>query len=261
VEGDNLTFIFAHRGYSAFYPENTMLAFKKAVEAGTDGIELDVQLSKDGEVVVIHDEKVNRTTNSSGFVTDLTLKELQRLNAGYHIKTNIKKQTIPSLREVLEWMTTNQVICNIELKNGIFRYRGMEEKVVQLIREYGLSDRIIFSSFNHYSLVHCYRIAPEIEIAPLMGNGIYMPWVYAEAIRAKGIHPKFQSISDEVIKKSLEQGIAVRPYTINSEKDMVHVFKLGCTAFMTDDPVRAVRIRGRMFKASTQEENKPDSKK
>lgn len=245
-----MTFIFAHRGYSALYPENTMLAFKKAEEAGADGIELDVQLSKDGKVVVIHDEKVNRTTNGIGFVTDLTFQELKRLNAGYNVKMNIKKQNIPSLWEVLEWMTTNQMICNIELKNGIFRYRGMEEKVVQLIREYGLSDRIIFSSFNHYSIVHCYRIAPEIEIAPLMGQGIYMPWVYAEAIRAKGIHPKFKSISDEVVKQSLEQGIAVRPYTINSEKDMVHVFKLGCTAFITDDPVRAVRIRNRMFKAN-----------
>ena len=248
-----MTFIFAHRGYSALYPENTMLAFKKAAEAGADGIELDVQLSKDGEVVVIHDEKVNRTTNGSGFVTDLTFSELKRLNIGSNSKTSLNKQKIPSLREVFEWMTTNEIICNIELKNGIFRYPGMEEKVIQLIHEYQLSNRIIFSSFNHYSIIHCYQIAPEIEIAPLIGHGMYMPWVYAEAIRAKGIHPKFKSISDEVIKKSLEQGIAVRPYTINSEKDMVHVFELDCTAFMTDDPVRALRIRERMFKANKQE--------
>ncbi|MCQ6273758.1 glycerophosphodiester phosphodiesterase [Bacillus sp. V3B] len=246
-----MTLIFAHRGYSALYPENTMLAFRKAEEAGADGIELDVQLSKDGEVVVIHDEKVNRTTNGSGFVTDLTFKELKRLNAGYNVKTNIKKQTIPSLREVLEWMTTNRITCNIELKNGVFRYQGMEEKVVQLIREYELSHRIILSSFNHYSIVHCYRIASEIEMAPLIGQGMYMPWVYAEAIQAKGIHPKFKAITDEVVKQSLEQGVAVRPYTINSEKDMVHAFKLGCTAFMTDDPIRALRLRERMFKDHT----------
>ena len=94
------------------------------------------------------------------------------------MKTIMKKEHIPSLSEVLEWMTSNEIICNIELKNNVFRYEGMEEKVIQLVRIYGLH-RVIISSFNHYSIVHSYRIAPEIEIAPILGNAVYMPWVYA----------------------------------------------------------------------------------
>ena len=213
-----MTQIFAHRGYSAKYPENTMLAFREAEKAGANGIELDVQLSKDGEVVVIHDEKVNRTTNGKGYVKDLTLKELQRFDAGYLMKTIVKKEPIPSLREVLEWMTSNEIICNIELKNNVFPYEGMEEKVIQMVRKYNLASRIIISSFNHYSIVKSYQIAPEIEIAPLLGNAVYMPWVYAQSIRAKGFHPKYTAYPSDILKTSLENGIEVRPYTVNQGK-------------------------------------------
>lgn len=114
-----MTQIFAHRGYSAAYAENTMSAFIAAEKAGADGLELDVQLTKDDEVVVIHDEKVDRTTSGNGFVKNLTFKEIRKFNAN---KKSVKKEPIPSLIEVLEWMQTNQLICNIELKNGLFPY-------------------------------------------------------------------------------------------------------------------------------------------
>jgi glycerophosphoryl diester phosphodiesterase len=235
-----MTQIFAHRGYSAAFAENTMSAFLAAEKAGADGIELDVQLTKDGEVVVIHDEKVDRTTSGNGFVKDLTFKEIRKFNAN---KKGVKKEPIPSLIEVLEWMKTNQLICNIELKNGILPYKGMEEKVVQLVRTYELSDRIIISSFNHYSIVLSYRMAPEIETAPLFSEQIYMPWVYAQSIRAQGIHPKLASASDEIIKGALENGIAVRPYTVNKEADINRLFKINCTSIITDDPVKALQIK------------------
>lgn len=235
-----MTQIFAHRGYSASFAENTMSAFVEAAKAGADGLELDVQLTRDGEVVVIHDEKVNRTTNGSGFVKDYSFKDIRKLNAN---KKGGKKEPLPSLIEVLEWMQSNNLVCNIELKNGLIPYEGMEEKVIQLVRKYGLSNRIIISSFNHYSIVYSYRIAPEIETAPLFYDGIYMPWIYSQSIRAKGIHPKYSMIPDDVIKSTIENGIAVRPYTVNKEADMERLFKLGCTAFITDDPVKALKIR------------------
>jgi glycerophosphoryl diester phosphodiesterase len=238
-----MTQIFAHRGYSAKYPENTILAFEQAEKAGADGIELDVQLTKDGEVVVIHDEKVNRTTNGKGFVKDISFEELKRLDAGYFIKTIVNKQPIPSLKEILKWMTTNQIICNIELKNNVYPYEGMEEKVIELVREYNLSNRIIISSFNHYSIVQSYRIAPEIETAPLLGNAVYMPWVYAQSIKAKGIHPKYTAYPKDIMQKSLENGIQVRPYTVNKEKDMEGLIRLGCSAIITDDPVLALKVK------------------
>ena len=238
-----MTLIYAHRGYSAKYPENTMLAFQKAEEAGADGIELDVQLTKDGEVVVIHDEKVNRTTNGKGYVKELTYNELKEIRCRLPNQNNYKKTNIPSLKEVLEWMTTNEINCNIELKNNVFPYEGMEEKVIELVRKYGLQNRIIISSFNHYSIVHSYRIAPEIETAPLLGNAVYMPWVYAKAIQAKGIHPKYSAYRDEILKKTLENGIAVRPYTVNNDKDIERLIRIGCTALITDNPVLALKLK------------------
>ncbi|MDR6998670.1 glycerophosphodiester phosphodiesterase [Neobacillus niacini] len=235
-----MTEIFAHRGYSSLFAENTMSAFYEAEKAGADGLELDVQLTKDGELVVIHDEKVNRTTSGNGFVKDYLFKDIRKLNAN---KKGLKKEIIPSLIEVLEWMQTNTLLCNIELKNGLFAYEGMEEKVIKLVQNYRLSDRIIISSFNHYSIVHCYRLAPEIETAPLFLEGLFMPWVYAQSIRAKGIHPKYATLSDEIITKTMENEIAVRPYTVNNEADLHRLFKINCTSVITDDPVKALRIR------------------
>ncbi|MEH7491628.1 glycerophosphodiester phosphodiesterase [Neobacillus niacini] len=235
-----MTQIFAHRGYSAVFAENTMSAFIAAEKAGADGLELDVQLTKDGEIVVIHDEKVDRTTSGSGFVKNFTFNEIRKFNAN---KKGVKKEPMPSLTEVLEWMQFNQLVCNIELKNNLLPYEGMEEKVIQLVRKYNLSNRVIISSFNHYSIVMCYRTAPEIEIAPLFNERIYMPWVYAQSIRAKGIHPKLVSVSDEIIKGAMENGIAVRPYTVNKETDINRLLSINCTALITDDPVKAMEMK------------------
>lgn len=235
-----MTQIFAHRGYSASFAENTMTAFWEAEKAGADGLELDVQLTNDGELVVIHDEKVNRTTNGNGFVKDFSFKELRKLNAN---KKGSKKEPIPSLIEVFDWMQTNKILCNIELKNGVFNYEGMEEKVIQLIQKYRFSDRIIISSFNHYSIVYCYRLDPEIETAPLFLEGLFMPWIYAQSIRAKGIHPKFSTLTDEIIIRTIENGIAVRPYTVNNDVDLQRLYKINCTSVITDDPVKALKIR------------------
>lgn len=235
-----MTQIFAHRGYSAAYAENTMSSFLAAEKAGADGIELDTQLTKDGVVVVIHDEKVDRTTTGSGFVKDYSFKEIRKLNAN---KKGIKKEPIPSLEEVLEWLKTNKLICNIEFKNGLIPYEGMEEKVVELVRKYDVADRIIISSFNHYSIVYNYQLAPEIETAPLFIEGIYMPWIYAQSIRAKAIHPKHSAVSDHIIRMTIENGIEVRPYTVNRGQDMRRLFNVQCSAIITDDPVKALRIR------------------
>lgn len=238
-----MTQILAHRGYSAAYPENTMKAFIEAEKAGADGLEIDVQLTKDGEVVVIHDEKIDRTTNGTGFVKDLTFKEIRKFDASYKNKSLLKKEPIPSFIELLEWLKTNSLVCNVELKNGIFPYKGMEEKVVSLIRHYNLEERIILSSFNHYSIVYCYQLAPEIETAPLYSEGLYMPWIYAQSIKARGIHPKLIAAPNEIILSSMENGITVRPYTVNKEEDMRRMFEIGCSAFITDDPIKANEIK------------------
>lgn len=237
-----MTFIYAHRGFSASYPENTMIAFQQAAKHGADGIELDVQFTKDREIVVIHDTKVDRTTNGTGFVKDYTLKEMKQLHANYHFK-HITKSTIPTLAEVFTWLSTNDLHCNIELKNIFFPYHGLEEEVIQLIHKYDLSDRIIISSFNHYSLVHCYQIAPHIETAPLIRDGIYMPWVYAKAIHAKGLHLSYLVAQDKIVQQSFVHGIKVRPFTVNAKSEMERLFSLRCTAIITDEVEKAINLR------------------
>ncbi|MCM3215443.1 glycerophosphodiester phosphodiesterase [Niallia taxi] len=235
-----MTLIFAHRGYSARFPENTMRAFIEAEGTLANGIELDVQLTKDGEIVVIHDETVDRTTNGTGYVVDYNYSDLRKLQASYKFtESNVQ---IPSLKEVFEWMQSNNLLCNIEFKNNNVPYEGLEEKTIALIREFGLSDRIIFSSFNHYSMVHSYRIAPDIETAVLMSDRIYQPWIYAGAIKAKGIHPNYKRITLSMVKQAEANGIHVRPYTVNDPKKMKEFIQAGISAIITDEPVEARNI-------------------
>ncbi|CAM3992072.1 glycerophosphodiester phosphodiesterase [Mesobacillus thioparans] len=238
-----MTLILAHRGFAAEYPENTMIAFKEAEKAGADGLELDVQMTKDGELVVIHDEKVDRTTDGTGLVMDYNYKDLRKLDARFKFKALPEKQQIPALSEVLEWLSKTGLSCNIELKNTIVPYEGMEEKVIKMVRDYQLSDRVIISSFNHYSIVRSYMLAPEIEIAPLLSEGLYMPWVYAQSIRASGFHPHWRAAPDQIIKASLESGIEVRPYTVNKDAELERLFRVNCSGVITDDPAKAYKIR------------------
>lgn len=160
--------IWAHRGCSQNYPENTLLAFSKAAEIeGLTGIELDIQLTKDGEMVVFHDEKLNRTTNGVGELRTFTLAELKRLriDAG-----DGKYERIPTIEEVfdlLEDRVRNGLKVNIELKNNIFPYDGMEEKIVDLVYKRGIQNRIVYSSFNVASIERIKYLDGNAEIGIL----------------------------------------------------------------------------------------------
>ena len=142
------TKVWAHRGASAYAPENTLEAFLLAAEQGADGVELDVQLTKDGEMVVVHDEEIDRVSDGSGFVKDYTLAELKILNFN---KTHPEYQDvkIPTLREVYEALKPTGMTINVELKTGIFWYKDLEKKVLELTKEMEMEDRVIYSSFNH----------------------------------------------------------------------------------------------------------------
>ncbi len=239
-----MTYIYAHRGSSSTHPENTLEAFIAAKQAGADGIELDVHLTKDGEVVVIHDVTVDRTTNGSGFVEDYTLKQLSKLKVSQHYKYFfVRTAHIPTLRTVFEWLQGNQLRCNVELKNSVKRYEGLEDKVIDLIRKFNLEKRTILSSFNHRSLKYCYALAPDIEIAPLYKRVVDRPWEYAKSMNAHAIHPNLKSISTLQIEEAMAEGIAVRPYTVNKTRDMKRLFLLNCSAIITDFPAKAYELR------------------
>ena len=167
--------IWAHRGCSQCYPENTIISFEKAMEIpGLTGIELDIQLTKNGELVVIHDERVDRTTDGIGFVRDYTLKELKSL----HIHTGKEEpEHIPTMREVLDLLEPSLkayisddntgIRLNIELKTGVYPYPGIEQKITDLVHEYGVERAIVYSSFYAESLVRMHSIDPDVTMGVL----------------------------------------------------------------------------------------------
>jgi glycerophosphoryl diester phosphodiesterase len=240
--------IIGHRGAAGTYPENTMVSFIACEKLGADGIELDVQLTKDGEIVVIHDETINRTTNGKGFVKDYTLAELKRFDASYKFKGQFDDCTIPTLKEVFNWAKGNQFTINVELKNDKFEYHGLEERVINLIRSYEFEKRIVLSSFNHKSMLKFHLMAPDIETAVLYNKRNKEPWKIAEEYNAKAVHPNYRIITDELIEKTLDHKIAVRPYTINDPIIMKRLIEDNCTAIITDYPEVAYQVREQLAK-------------
>lgn len=232
--------IFAHRGASGQFPENTMLAFEEALRSGVDGIELDVQLTKDGEVVIIHDEKVDRTTNGQGFVKDFTLAELEELDAGSWFSSKFAEQRLMTLDTVLAWMQEegNHLRLNIELKNDQIQYIGLEEKVLSLVEDYNLQERIIISSFNPFSLQRVRMQNEEIEIGYLVfGMPENALWI-AREIGANAIHceaPYALSAYGEAAKRA---GYPLRIYTVNAEDEYKQLVEAGVEVIMTDFPER-----------------------
>ena len=167
-----MTKIFAHRGASAYAPENTMEAFALAVKQEADGIELDVQMTKDGQVVVIHDETIDRVSDGKGAVRDYTLEELRKFSFSNHME-NYKEAAIPTLKEVLEFLKPTNLELNIELKTGIYWYPGLEEKTMELVKEAGMEDRVIYSSFNHYSVQKILELDSNAQCAYLYSCLLY----------------------------------------------------------------------------------------
>ena len=227
----------AHRGFKGKYPENTMLAFKKAVEAGACGIELDVHLSKDGELVIIHDELVDRTTDGTGLVKDKTLAELKSLSAS-KLYPECENQQIPTLDEYLAWAADKDIITNIELKNSIIEYDCIEQKTYDLIKKYKLLDKVIISSFNHNSLSRMKEIDKSIACGVLESSRLHKPWEYIKNLGMEYYHPLNFVVTDEVIEKCRENGIKLNIWFGRPEYDYGEYLKYEPFGLITDYPDR-----------------------
>lgn len=195
--------IWAHRGCSQRYPENTLLAFEKAMAVpGITGIELDIQLTKDGEIVVIHDERVDRTTEGIGCVKDFTLKELKR----FHIYAGENEtQRIPTMEETLDVIGTRLkagMKLNIELKNSIYPYDGMEEKLVELVHRRGIEKSVVYSSFYAKSLERLKKLVPDAELGILDSRASDCIYKIKGGCGAAAIHPfwKGMDLTGEELK-------------------------------------------------------------
>ena len=227
---------FGHRGFSGRYPENTMLAFEKAIEAGCDGIELDVHLSSDGEVVIIHDERVDRTSDGCGYVGRMSLKELQALDVFAAYRGQYGVNRIPTLKEYLELARDGGIMTNIELKTGIYTYPGIEEKTLKLIDEFGMRDKIIISSFNHYSVKRMQALAPDMVYGLLEESRLIDTVGYTAAQGVQAIHPEYHMVDEEFMAQAKAHGLAVNVWTVNSESSMRRLADLGVDILIGNYP-------------------------
>ncbi len=224
---------FAHRGVMALQPENTMSAFRLALDTGADGIETDVHLTKDGELVLIHDETLERTTDGNGLVSSYPLDELRRFNAGVRYS---QQEVIPTLQELLELVRGESIRLNLEVKTDVLRYVGIESRLLDTIESSGIDpSRVLFSSFNHETIHRLKKMRPDIEAAILLAQPLYDTVGYLESVGADSVHPHIDRITDEEIRWLQRHEVPVRPYTIKTDAQLERCRALQVDAIFVND--------------------------
>ena len=239
--------ILGHRGASADAPENTLAAFRLALAQGADGVELDVTLSADDVPVVIHDDTLERTTTGAGRVHDFTLAQLKQLDAGYPAKfgQQFAGERLPTLAEVFADIGARAII-NVELKRDPSAEQALAAKALALIREHGMTQRVIVSSFHYENLRRVRALAAELPLGLLYDPA--EPWRIAQAwltagVRAEAHHPYFPLFNAATRGLYRARGARVNVWTVNSEADLRAQMALGVEGLITNVPALAVRLR------------------
>jgi len=221
-----MVLILAHRGFSGMYPENTILAFEKAFEIGADGIELDVHASKDGQLVIMHDNKVERTTNGKGLIGTMTWSEIQELDAG-------QGEHVPLLEDVISLCKQHDKFLNIEVK-GL----GIQEKIVELLHKYDFIDNVLVSSFMHVQLPPFKKLDPRIKIAILIAK--VSPRILTSTIAkftgADAINPEYTTCTDKFLKTARKKNYTVYPWTCDDVDFAKKLALAGVAGIITNRP-------------------------
>ena len=237
--------IFAHRGASAHAPENTLAAFELALVQNANAIELDVKLSADGQVVVIHDPTVDRTTGSRGRVRDLSFRELRSLDAGSFFSEKFKGEKIPTLEEVFE-AVGKRTFINVELTNYTTPRDHLVEAVCVLVKKVGLQKQVMFSSFFASNLTKARAHLPGVPRGLLALNGWLGAWARSFGFafgRYQALHPYLKDVTSEQVQRVHRLNRRVHVWTVNAAEDMRRLFRWGVDAIFTDDPQLAVQVR------------------
>ena len=219
--------IIAHRGANAYAPENTIGAFKLALEQGADGIELDVMLSKDGQLVVIHDDSVDRTTDGIGLVKSKTLEELKSLDAG-------EGQRIPTLEEVFEQFG-GRLIINVELKNYASIFDSLPFKVARLVKNHQLEESVIISSFNPFNLPRFHKKLPEVPVGLLTQPKTAKKWIW-RLFDYDALHPHFSDVVQVLVASLHKRNRKVNVWTVDEPNEIRRLTGLNVDSIITNDP-------------------------
>jgi len=235
--------IIAHRGFSGRAPENTLAAIREAIDIGADMVEIDVTLSSDGEIVVIHDETLQRTTDGFGPVAESTLRELKALDAGSWFSPRFAGETIPTLEEVLT-AVKGRILLNIEIKSEAVE-RGIAADVVAAVRRFEMTDQIVISSFAPTALEQVRGLSPDLVTAVL-----YKPEFHqgldavdiVEDLGASAFNIKRQRLTAKMMKRCSEHSIPVAVYTVDKKRHMRRMMRKGVAAIFTDHPDRGIEV-------------------
>lgn len=234
---------FAHRGLSSQYPENTMIAFEKALEVGADGIELDVQLTKDKEVVIFHDDTLERLTNGTGTLTNFTLAELQQLSIDSQKSEEVSGQQIPTLREYLKWVSHTELLTNIELKTASGEPTGLEQKVLELIELFNVKEQIIISSFHVENMTRVKQLDSEIQTGLLVIDCDEETVQKAVELEMDYLHPLASRLDETVIEHISKLGLKMNAWTINEVSDLQKANTANLYGIITDYPDRLKEVQ------------------
>jgi len=227
----------AHRGAKGEAPENTLAAFRLGVDQGCDAIELDIHLSKDGELIVIHDATLDRTTDMTGRVHELTVEEIKQADAGRWFHESFAGERVPLLEEVFDAVPPH-IMINVEIKDSYGR--KLEQALVELMKRKNRVDQVVVSSFDHKSLLFLKLLEPEVRLGLLydVNLGRHSGLVSTIGAPVYSLHPNFKRIDKEDVRDAVEQGLQVYPYTINREEDMLQAIEYGVSGIITDYPAR-----------------------
>lgn len=225
--------VIAHRGASAHAPENTLAAFQLALDQGADGIELDVMLSKDGQLIVIHDDRVDRTTNGTGKVAEMYLPELKVLDAG-------NGETLPTLPEVFDRFG-GKFLINIELKNYSSLFDRLPVVVAEQVKAFRLTDSVIVSSFNPFNLPRFHRHVPEVKRGLLTQPGKARSGLN-NLFRFDALHPYYEDVDAALVQAEHARGRQVNVWTVDDPDEIRRLAGLGVDMLITNDPQRTREV-------------------
>jgi glycerophosphoryl diester phosphodiesterase len=238
------TLVFGHRGASAYAPMNTLPAFELAAEQGADGVELDVHLSQDGHLIVLHDFTVDHTTDGQGYARDMTLTQLKKLDAGSWKGEQFKSVRIATLDEVFA-AVGQKLYINVEIKSESVETDGVEQQVAECIANNGMAERVIVSSFNPLALKRFREIMPEVPIGYLYMAG---EQPFAEVMKTlphEARHPQHTMIDQDYMVWGRQNGYRVNTWTVNDPARAVELRNMGVDAIITDTPdVMIEALRG-----------------
>lgn len=243
--------VIAHRGYRDVAPENTMAAFRRAYQLGANMVELDVSLSKDREVVIMHDDTIDRTTNGKGNIEEKTLEELKQLDAGSWFSPIFKGEQVPTLDEVLAF-AKDKIAVNIEIKSYTVEKRsqiGIESKIVELIRKHEMEEHVLVSSFSQDALKRIKTMNPNIPTALLIvTDGVFNSQSsMANKVKSDAINEMYRFTRGSEIKNSQKNGLKVNVWTINDPHTMSELIDKKVDGLITDRPDLALKVLADKF--------------